>query len=381
MKYLFLIWNGLWRRPMRTSLTLISAIIAFLLFGILTGIDSGIRHMVDLAHIDRLISGNPGLLPMPLSYVPQVEKLSGVATVTYANAMAGTYKMPANRLFVYAIDADRYFSIYPETVASVSDRQTMRHTVMGALASLSAARRFGWKRGDRISFRNPSLFRRDGSTDWPVEIVGFCNYTASPDTPLLLINYSYLDAARIADKGTVQRLVVKLRNPDQAGVVSGAIDAMFANGPVPLRTQTEKEFAEAQLSQIGNVAFFVDAVIGAVFFTLLLMLGNTLMQSFRERVRDFAVLKTLGFSDMRVTMIVASEAILLCGIAGIIGLVLARIGLLLLGRVSGGLVSGNFSASVFGATILFVLLAALTSVTVPMWRSHRLSIVEGLASH
>ena len=380
MKYLFLVWNGLWRRPVRTSLTLLSAVVAFFLFGTLTGVDSGIRHLVDLARVDRLISGNPGLLPLPGAYLARVENLPGVAAVTYANAMAATYKTPGNRLFVYAIDADRYFSIFPETIASRSDRQAMRQETMGALASYSAARRYGWKRGDLVSFHVPAASRSDGSADWPVKIVGFCNYTSSPDTPILLINYHYLDTARLTDRGTIQRLVIKVRSPEQAASVSASIDAMFANGPVPLRTETEKEFAQAQMSQIGDIAFFVDAVIGAVFFTLLLLLGNMLMQSFRERVREFAVLKTLGFSSARVSALVTGEAILLCAIAGSAGLMLARVGLALLGRVSGGLVPASMPPPVLLAGTLSVLLTAVASAAIPVWRSYRLSIVQGLSS-
>jgi putative ABC transport system permease protein len=225
------------------------------------------------------------------------------------------------------------------------------------------------------------LPRQGGSFDWPVEIVGFCDYTTSPDTPILLINYGYLDAARLADKGTIQRFVTLLDNPTQAGRISNAIDAMFTNAPVPVRTETEKDFAEAQVSQIGDVGFFVDAIIGAVFFTMLLLIGNSLMQSFRERTREFAILKTLGFSDLRVATVVLAEALLLCGIAGGVGLALAQAGLPLLGRATGGLLPAHMPLSVPAAGLVLALVTGFISGAIPAIRSRRLAIVDALASH
>jgi putative ABC transport system permease protein len=381
MKYLPLIWSGLWRRRTRTALTLLSAAVAFFLFGMLQGVDSSLRHLVSVAHIDRLISGNPALLPLPLAYLAQLDKIPGVTSVSHVDAAVGTYRTPTNRIFVYALDAKKYFSIYPETVASPADRDAMRRNLMGALASLSAAHKFGWKRGDRVTIHVPSVPRRDGSADWPVEIVGFCNYTTSPDTPILLVNYGYLDAARLTGRGTVQRLVSLVGDPAQAGMVSNAIDALFANAPVPVRTQTEKDFAQAQLSQIGDIGFFVDAIVSAVFFTLLLLVGNSLMQSFRERTREFAVLKTLGFSDLRVAAIVLAEALLLCGIAGAIGLVLARAGLPLLGRATGGLLPAQMPFSVLAIGLILSLVVGFVSAAIPALRSGRLAIVDALSLH
>lgn len=381
MRYLPLIWSGLWRRRTRTALTLLSAIVAFFLFGMLQGVDSSIRQLVEVAHIDRLISGSPALLPLPSAYLTQVAKIPGVKSVTHADAIVGTYRTPANRIFVYAIDPGKYFPIYPETVATAQDRGAMQRNLVGALSSLSAAREFGWKRGDRITIHFPSMPRQGGGMDWPVEIVGFCDYTTSPDTPILLINYGYLDAGRLTGKGTIQRLVTLIDDPAQAGRVSGAIDALFANSPVPVRTQTEKDFAQAQLSQIGDVGFFVDTIIGAVFFTLLLLTGNSLMQSFRERTREFAILKTLGFSDLRVAAIVLAEAFLLSGIAGTLGLALARAGLPLLGRATGGLLPAHMPLSVLAAGLALALVAGFVSGAIPAIRSRRLAIVDALALH
>lgn len=381
MKYLPLIWAGLWRWRLRTVMAFLSAIMAFFLFGMLKGVDGSIKQLVSAAHIDRLISGNPALLPLPLAYLPQIEALPGVSAVTYANATMGSYQRPANRVFVYAIDPARYFSVYPETVAAIADQKDMRGNLVGALVSLSAARNFGWKRGDRITIHMASSPRKAGGMDWPMEIVGFCDYTTSPDTPIILMNYAYLDAARLSGGGTVQRLIVSIRDPSRAGAISNSIDALFANAATPTRTETEKDFAQAQLSQIGDIEFFVDAIMGAVFFTLLLLVGNSLLRSFRERIREFAVLKAIGFSHGKVAAIVIAEALMLCGLSALAGLGLARVALPLLGRATGGLLPVLMPSSVLFVGGFAALLIAMVSGAIPAWRAQRLSIIDALSAH
>ena len=381
MKYLPLIWSGLWRWRTRTTMTLLSAAMAFFLFGMLKGVDGSIKQLAGAAHIDRLISGNPALLPLPLAYLREVEQVPGVAAVTYANAAMGSYQKPTNRLFVYAIDPRQYFSIYPETVAAHSDQDSMRRNPAGILVSLSAARMFGWKRGDRITIHMGSVPREAGGADWPMEIMGFCDYTTSPDTPIILMNYAYLDAARLSGKGTVQRLIVSIRDPGRSGAISGAVDSLFANSPITTRTETEKDFAQAQLSQIGDVGFFVNAIMSAVFFTLLLLVANSLLRSFRERRREFAVLKALGFSDGKVAVLVIAEAAMLCGLSALVGLGLARGVLPLLGRATGGLLPALMPPSVLFVGIAAAMLVALASGAIPAWRAQRLSIADALSVH
>jgi putative ABC transport system permease protein len=195
------------------------------------------------------------------------------------------------------------------------------------------------------------------------------------------MNYTYLDAARLSGKGTMQRLIARIRNPVQAAEISSAIDAMFANSPVATRTETEKDFAEAQLSQIGDIGFIVNAIISAVFFTLLLLVGNSLMRAFRERRREFAVLKALGFSDGKVAALVIAEAISVCGISVLAGLGLARIALPLLGRATGGLLPALMPLSVPLAGAFAALLVAIAGGAIPALLARRLSIVDALSAH
>jgi putative ABC transport system permease protein len=381
MKYLFLVWAGLWRRRTRTILTLLSAMVAFFLFGMLEGVDSSIKQLVGAAHLDRLYTANSALLPLPMAYLPEIEKVPGVTSVTYSNVALGSYQRPANLAAIYAVDPARYFPMYPEVVATAEAKAAMLQDRLNVIVARPLAQKFGWSVGARIMLHVPAMPRKDGSSDWPVVIAGLCDYTTAPDTPMVLMNFDYFDAARLKNQGTVQRFAVQLRDPAQAGTVSAAIDALFVNSPAATSTETEKAFAQATISQIGDIDFLVDAIVGAVFFTLLLLVGNSLMQSFRERIREFAILKTIGFRDGTVAGLVICEALLLCGLAGVIGLILARFALPVLGRASGGIFPAHLSASVVAAGAGCVVLVSFVSALGPAWKARRLAIVDALARH
>jgi putative ABC transport system permease protein len=266
-------------------------------------------------------------------------------------------------------------------VTSPEAKAAMEKERLNVIVAAPLARRFGWRLGSRIMLHVSAMPRADGTADWPVVVAGFCDYITSPDTPMVLLNYDYFDAARLKNKGTVQRFAVKITDPARAAEIGAAIDRQFVNAPVPTRTETEKAFAQEQSSQLGDVDLLVAAIMGAVFFTLLLLVGNAMMQSFRERVREFAILKTIGFTDRRVAGLVIGEALCLCGLAGVLGLLLARVTLPLLGRASGGFVSTQLSAGVIAVVLLAVLLVSLTAALVPALKARRLGIAEALMAH
>jgi putative ABC transport system permease protein len=381
MRYLSLVWAGQWRRKTRTILTLLSAVAAFYLLGLLQGVNGSIKHLVTVAHLDRLYVTGAGLQPLPLSYLEEIERVPGVTLVTHAEAALGSWRAPRNTVAVYVIDPSRYFDMVPEVVTTPAAKAAMQRERLSVIAAAPLARRFGWKIGDRVTIHIPALPRADNSADWPVVIAGFGNYSTAPDTPMLLLNYDYFDAARLKNRGTTQRYVARIADPAKAAEISAAIDRLFVNAPVRTRSETEKAFAQDSISQIGDADLMVAAIMGAVFFTLLLLVGNSLMQSYRERTREFAILKTIGFSDSRVALLVIGEAVGLCGLAGLLGLGLARITLPLLGRLSGGFVSTELSAAVVGIVLAAVLVVSMAAALVPALKARRLSIVEALGAH
>lgn len=319
MKYLSLVWAGLWRRKTRTVLTLLSAIVAFFLFGTLQGVDSAINQLLNRLHLDRLTTSSSELLPLPLAYRSQIAAVPGVSNVVTVNAAVGYYQAPANRI-VLSVTEPAYFQLYPENVVSGADIAAWANTQDGVIISLGLARQFHLKRGDRISLHIAAMPRADHTSDWPVVVVGISTSTTNSAAPVVMIYYDYFDAARLSDKGTVQFYMMHIDDPARAGEISAAIDARFANSPAVTRTRTERDFGQGALAQLGDIDFFIDMIIGAAFFTLLLLVGNALMQSFRERRKEFAVLKAIGFSDARVAVLLIGEAMLFCLTAALIGL-------------------------------------------------------------
>jgi putative ABC transport system permease protein len=216
-----------------------------------------------------------------------------------------------------------------------------------------------------------------GSSDWDFDIVGI--YTM-PDNPgranSFLFNHSYFDEARSFGKGTVGWYVVKVKDPNQAARVADAIDKRFANSPDETKTQTEKEFAQSFVKQQADIGFIVTSILGAVFFTLLFLTGNTMMQSVRERVPELAVLKTLGFSDGRLLALVLAESLLLCLVAALLGIGLAALVFPALKDIIGE-VRLPLEVVTLGMAIAIVL-ALLTGLP-PAWRAMRLNIVDALA--
>jgi putative ABC transport system permease protein len=380
MRYFFLVWTGLWRRRTRTILTLLSAIVAFFLFGTLQGVDSAINQLLNGLHLDRLTtSGNNGQLPLPLAYRAQIAAVPGVSNIVAVNAAVGYYQAPANLVAIYATDPKAYFRLYPENVTTPADIAAIANTRDGAIISQALANQFHLKRGDRISLHIAAMPRTDHTLDWSVEVAGIGTLTTNLTAPFVIINYDYFDAARLSNKGTVQLYMMHIADPARAGEISAAIDALFANSPAVTRTQTERDFAQGALAQLGDIDFFIDMIIGAAFFTLLLLVGNALMQSFRERRKEFAVLKAIGFSDALVAALLIEEAMVFCVAAALFGLLLSRGFLPLLGRATGGGFTPHMSLGVLTAGLALGALVGLVSGAIPAWRAGRLVIADALA--
>lgn len=196
MKYMSLVWANLWRSRMRTILTLLSAIVAFLLFGILNGVDVYIKQTVDRAHLDILVTNSAGGLPLPFAYLRQLQDVHGIKALTYVSQLGGYYSAPPNHISVLLTDANSFFRTDADMQASQSDQQAMTRTRMGALMTPALARKYGWKRGDIISVHSAGTPQKNGSLDWPFQIVGYFNLSIAPDAPVLIANYSYGDLAR-----------------------------------------------------------------------------------------------------------------------------------------------------------------------------------------
>lgn len=380
MKYLVLVWAGLWRKKARTMLTMLSIVVAFLLFGLLQGINQGMKNVFQRLNVDRLyvqsrISMSDGL---PISYLEKIKSVPGVRAVTHWSYFGGFYQDAQNTLPVFAIDAATQFAVYPKIRIASDQIAAMQRTRTGALIGAKIAAKYGWKIGDKIPLRTSIWTKKDGSDTYPVDVVGIMDISAynAGSFPAFYVNYEYLDEARAFGNGSVLYYIASIEDPRRGPEIAAAIDALFANSSDETTTQTEQVFAQSQIRQVGDIGLIANSIVGAAMFTLLFLTGNTMMQSVRERIPEFAVLKTLGFSDNRVLTLILLEAAFLCVVAGVIGLGLASLAFTFMRSLFGAF-SPPALVAAMGLGIAIALAAA--SGLPPAWRSMRINIVDALA--
>jgi putative ABC transport system permease protein len=377
VKYLTLVWAGLWRKPARTFFTLLSVVIAFLLFGLLQGVSSGFALVVEQQQLDRLFIDPrfPGQ-PIPLTHRDQIARVPGIKLLTQVSFMFGYYQEQTN--FVQAVNTniDTWLAIRPEWSHSKDELAAALRTRTGVILSDGLATKNGWKAGDQFTMRT-GLMKKDGNSDWTFDVLGIMTNPDAPQARIFLANWSYLDEARAAGTGTVSRFLMRIDDPRRSTQLSREVDALFANSPAPTRTQSEQAVAQSQVANIGDVNFFTRAIMGAAFFALLLLTANTMMESVRERTAEFGVLKTLGFTGTRILALVLAEAMTLFVLASAVGLAGAAALFPLLRNYLG---NAALPASVITLGLGLAVAAAFLSAGIPAWRAKRLDVVAALAT-
>lgn len=382
MYYLQFLLSNLGRKKARTILTLLSIMIAFLLFGLLRSLAAAFDQGAEIAGEDRLISINKVSLiqPLPESYLGKVQALQGVDRATSANWFGGYYQDPKNQFPQFPVIAEDYFEIYKEMISLPDEQmQAWKKNRIGAVIGEGLVKRFNWKIGDRIPL--VGLFpRENGSTTWEFVIEGiYETKSKSADVNSMLMHYDYFDESRQFSKGTLGWLIIRVKDPEDSAQIAATIDAMFANSPNETKTSSEKEFAKSFAKQFGDIGLITTLILGAVFFTMLLVAGNTMAQSFRERIPELAILKTLGFSDIAVMFLVLVEAIVISLIGGLVGLMLAKF---IITGAAVGLASTlpglNLSTSMMLLGIGLMLLFGLLTGIIPALQGLRLNIVAAL---
>ncbi|HEY0745298.1 MAG TPA: ABC transporter permease [Steroidobacteraceae bacterium] len=379
MKFFPLIWTSLWRKKARTIFTLLSIMIAFLLFGLLQGVNAWLNSFGSGSHANRVyvVSRVSQMQPLPSAYLSQIKQIAGVRQATYIAGIAGFYQEKSNNLLALATDVTTFFSLYPEWRVAPEQLQAMSRTRAGAIVGVPLMRAFGWKIGDRIPLRT-SMVKQDGSGDWDFEIVGTYDVPSSrAEANRILVNYDYVDEARRLERGTAWAFVVAVDPPARSAEVCAAVDALFVNSTNETLTQDEKAYVQGQLRQLGDVNLMANAIVAAVLFTLLFLTGNTMMQSVRERTPELAILKTVGFSGRSVTALVLIESALLCVLAAALGLALAAAVFPVTAAL--GLGGSALPLKVVAAGLAIAVVLAIASGLPPAWRAQRLVIVDALA--
>ena len=373
--FLPLVWANLKRRTGRTVFTSLSICVAFVLFGLLMAIRSAFSYGAELAGADRLMMFHKVSFsqPLPLAYWAEIAATPGVAAVTHATWFGASYRDSKTRFVQLAVDGESFLDMNPDYRLSPEQRKAWLANRTGAIVGRGLATRFGWRLGDRVPLRRP-----DGSA-WALTIDGiYDSSTEGANANQMLIHYAYLNERRSRNRDHVGWYLVRVADPAHAAQLAEALDARFANSAYETKTATEKAFLQAWAHQIGDIGSIMITILGTVFFTILLVAGNTTAQSIRERTSELAVLKTLGFSDGHVLSLVLLESMLVAVVSGALGLALSWL-IVKRGDPTGGLLPSFYlrahDVAIGGGLVLALGFAA---GALPAWQAGRLEIVDAL---
>jgi putative ABC transport system permease protein len=379
MKYASLVFANLFRKKVRLILTIGSFAVALFLFAFLAVVKDAFGRGADVAGADRLVVINRTSIinTIPLSYRDKILRIPGVKYVTHNNWFGGVYKDEKNFFPQFVIDPENQRQVVPELIvpddqwnAFVKDRQ-------GAIAGAQTAKRFGWKIGDRIPIKT-TLY---GGGAWEFNLVGiYHGKRPQDDETQFWFQWDYFEEKLPAGvKGQIGWYVLRVENPDESVRIAKAIDAEFANSPSETRTQTESAFAASWVKQFGNIQFLILSIGVVVFFTLLLVTGNTMAISVRERTSELAVFKAIGFSDRAVLFFVLAESLVIALIGGLLGLLLAVVAVPALAKALNGLLPALVLAPTVLALGLTVAIAVgIISGLLPGITAMRMRVVNAL---
>ena len=381
MRFFHLISSNLKRRKLRTALTFLSIVVAFILYGYLAAIARAMDQGVSLAGADRLFVRHRVSItqPLPESYQRRILSIPGVQSAAHASWFGGIYQDPKNFFAQMAIVPAEYLDLYPEFLLPEDQRLTFIRTRTGAVAGRRLAWKYGWKIGDRIPLQATVWVRNNGDTTWEFDLVGiYDGAEEGTDTTNFYFHYDYLDEGRAFGHGLVGWFMVRVQDPERAATAARLIDAEFANSPQETKSETEGAFLRGWAQQIGDITTIMSAILGAVFFTILLVTGNTMAQSVRERSEELGVLKAMGFNNLLTLCLVLAESCLLALLGGATGLAIAWF-LIASGDPTGGALPIFFFPRqnlLWG--ILIALALGLAAGWIPARQAGRLRIAEAL---
>jgi putative ABC transport system permease protein len=377
MKYRHLIFANLFRKKIRTTLTLGSFAVALFLFGLLAVVRGAFNQGLEVAGANRLVVVNKVSIiqPLPISYKEKLARIPGVTLVTHANWFGGVYQDERNFFPQFAIEDETYRQMFPEFIVPDGQWNAFVADRGGAIVGENIAQRFHWKVGDRVPIKG-TIF--PGTWDFNIRGI-YRGSRPQDDTTQFWFRYKYLEERENQYwKGLIGWYTVRIDNPDNATRVAGAVDEMFANSPWETKTETEKAFAAGFVKQAGNIEFLLVSIGSVVFFTLLLVTGNTMAIAVRERMRELAVLKAVGFSDNFVLSLVLGESLLLAAIGGGVGLALCKL-FTLRGDPTGGMMPYFYLAPpVVILGLLSALAVGVVAGILPAWSAMRLRVADAL---
>jgi len=334
MKFLYLVWCNLKRKKLRTTLTLLSIVVAFVLFALLSALKLALGAGVNMADANRLIARHrvSFVQLLPHAYMARIARIPGVSLVSHFTWFGGVYQDPKNQFATFPADPEPYLAMNPEVSLPEDQKEAWLKTRTGAIIGRTLATRFNWKIGDRVPLTSPIWPNKSGGA-WEFDIVGIYDGTKkTADTSAFVFRYDYFDEARSYGQGMVGWYQVRIDDPKRAPEIADAIDAEFVNSSAEIKAETEGAMFQGFAKQIGDIGTIVTAILAAVFFTILLVAGNTMAQSVRERTQELGVLKAVGFSNELVLGVVLGESLLITVLGGLAGLTLGWVMVMGLGQ-------------------------------------------------
>ncbi len=380
MKFARLIFANLFRKKVRLILTIGSFAVALFLFAFLAVVKDAFGRGADVAGADRLVIINRTSIinPIPLAYRDKILRIPGVKVVTHNNWFGGIYQDEKNFFPQFVIDPENQRQVFPELVVSDDQWNAFLKDRQGAIVGARTAERFHWKVGDRIPIKSIIT----GGTDaWEFNIDGiYHGREPKDDETQFWFQWDYFEE-KVPErfKGNVGWYVLRLNSPDDAVRVAKTIDDEFANSPYETRTQTESAFAASWVKQFGNISFLILAIGTVVFFTLLLVTGNTMAISVRERTSELAVFKAIGYSDRAILFFVLAESLVIALIGGLLGLLLAEAVVPALAKALNGLLPALILApSILALGLAVAIAVGLISGLLPGIMAMQLRVVNAL---
>lgn len=381
MKFLALLLANFRRHKLRTLLTVLSITVAFILFSYLAAIAKAFEMGVDVAGADRLVVRHRVSIiqTLPESYEAQIEQIDGVEDATPATWFGGIYQDPRNFFPQMPVKPEEHLAMYPEMILPAEQKEAWLRTRTGAIAGETIAKRFGWNVGDRIPLQATIWQPKGGGSTWEFDLVGiYEGAEKGTDTTGFFFRYDYFDETRSRGEGEVGWYLIRISDPARAAEIAEQVDQRFRNSPAETKTETEGAFLKAFADQAGNIGAIVTAIMTAVFFTILLVAGNTMAQAVRERTRELGVLKALGFGDTQVMLFVLFESMIIALVGGAVGLAIGSAAVAQGDPTGGALPIFYFPgrALLLGVGLIFTL--GFVTGALPAFQAMRLNTVEAL---
>jgi putative ABC transport system permease protein len=381
MKFLPLILGNFRRHKLRTLLTLLSVLVAFLLYGYLSAIRAAFDAGVNVAGADRLVTRHKVSIVelLPITYKARIQAVPGVARVAFCTWFGGIYKEPRNFFPQMVVDPEDYLNVFPDFLLPQNEKRAWLASRSSVVVGRTTAERFGWKVGDRVPMQATFWPKKDGSQSWAMDIAGiYDGAKKGTDTTQMLIRYDYFDESRLYGQGYIGWYFIRVAEPAAAARICRVIDREFANSSAETKTEPEKAFVRGFVEQIGDIGKIMIAILSAVFFTILLVAGNTMAQAVRERREELGVLKAIGFTNARVLGLVLVESLFLSGAGGTAGLGLAWMLIARGDPTHGTLPLFYLPAADVVAGVFYIAALGLITGILPAWQAMRLDVAEAL---